>query len=391
MSFVSYAQNFEDVMLWRALSRIEEGFYIDVGAAWPEQDSVTKAFYDMGWNGINIEPNAELYLRLIEKRPRDINLKLAIGDVEGTMSMSVLANTGLSTLEDSIARQHQESGFVTSLHEVEIRTLAYIWRRYVPEGQQVHFLKVDVEGFEQPALRGNEWSKYRPWVVVVEATRPMSQAESYACWEPTLEEAGYSFAYADGLNRFYVARERADLLPAFKYPPNVFDSFILAAHQQSEARAMKAENVAQQSEARAMKAENVAQQSEARAMKAEAALFSITNSRTFRFLQKLRRLVAAPRTLCKGSKQVLKSAANSLSRRAIRIVSAKPRLKSSALRFLRKYPYLEQKLRRHAFTISNRLDQALPPLTEATTLSTRGSRVFSQLNIAIDRSGKGAA
>lgn len=54
---ISYAQNFEDVMLMRALASIEKGFYIDVGAAWPDQDSVTKAFYEKGWLGVNIEPN----------------------------------------------------------------------------------------------------------------------------------------------------------------------------------------------------------------------------------------------------------------------------------------------------------------------------------------------
>jgi len=59
MTFVSYAQNYEDVMLWRALKHIENGFYIDVGAAWPSEHSVTKLFYDEGWRGINIEPNLE--------------------------------------------------------------------------------------------------------------------------------------------------------------------------------------------------------------------------------------------------------------------------------------------------------------------------------------------
>jgi hypothetical protein len=32
MGIVSYAQNFEDVILWRALGAIERGVYIDVGA-----------------------------------------------------------------------------------------------------------------------------------------------------------------------------------------------------------------------------------------------------------------------------------------------------------------------------------------------------------------------
>ena len=64
MSIVSYAQNFEDVMLHRALKNIDQGFYIDVGANDPEIDSVTKAFYDMGWRGINIEPVAEWFEKL---------------------------------------------------------------------------------------------------------------------------------------------------------------------------------------------------------------------------------------------------------------------------------------------------------------------------------------
>ena len=56
MTFVSYAQNFEDVLLWRALGHIKNGVYIDVGANSHVEQSVTKVFYDAGWSGINIEP-----------------------------------------------------------------------------------------------------------------------------------------------------------------------------------------------------------------------------------------------------------------------------------------------------------------------------------------------
>ena len=46
-AFRSYAQNFEDLMLYRALG-VERGFYIDIGAQHPEVDSVSKAFFDRG-------------------------------------------------------------------------------------------------------------------------------------------------------------------------------------------------------------------------------------------------------------------------------------------------------------------------------------------------------
>ena len=45
MTFISYAQNFKDVILWRVLNHVKNGTYIDVGANDPVADSVTNAFY----------------------------------------------------------------------------------------------------------------------------------------------------------------------------------------------------------------------------------------------------------------------------------------------------------------------------------------------------------
>ena len=51
---VSYAQEYEDIILFRYLHTVAKGFYIDVGCNDPEEISVTRFFYDRGWNGINI-------------------------------------------------------------------------------------------------------------------------------------------------------------------------------------------------------------------------------------------------------------------------------------------------------------------------------------------------
>ena len=70
MGIVSYAQNFEDVMLWRVLADATPGFYIDIGAQHPLVDSVSRAFYDQGWRGIHVEPTPE-HAALIVKSPAD--------------------------------------------------------------------------------------------------------------------------------------------------------------------------------------------------------------------------------------------------------------------------------------------------------------------------------
>ena len=66
---VSYAQTHEDVLLWRALHNVQHGFYIDVGAHDPTALSVTRAFYEHGWHGINVEPDPQYAEKLRKERP----------------------------------------------------------------------------------------------------------------------------------------------------------------------------------------------------------------------------------------------------------------------------------------------------------------------------------
>ena len=298
MTFISYAQNYEDVLLWRALQDIENGFYIDVGAAWPEKDSVTRAFYSRGWHGINVEPNPKHYLSLKQHRPRDINLQLAVSEVEGVLTMNLVGETGLSTLDSDIAGTHQYGGWEVAKELVNVTTLTNICQQYLPKKQAIHFLKVDVEGFEGNVLRSNSWLEYRPWIVLVEATFPMTNIESHESWESILLNAGYVFKYADGLNRFYVANERPELFGAFKYPPNVFDNFIKSAHQEAETKAQEAETKAQEAETKAQEAETKAQEAEAKAQEAEAkaqeaevVLSKIYASKLWRITSPLRLLI----------------------------------------------------------------------------------------------------
>ena len=226
MSFISYAQNFEDVMLWRALKHVDQGFYVDVGANDPIVDSVTKAFYDVGWRGINIEPEDQWFEKLVSDRPRDINLQCAAGSIEGDLEFYVIPNTGLSTLNLKIAEKHElEGGYTKQVKTVPVRTFTDICRQYCVN--PIHFLKIDVEAAEKAVLEGLDLKIVRPWIIVVESTLPTTQEEDYDVWEPMLVAADYRFVYFDGLNRYYLAAEHQELSSAFNYPPNVFDDFAM--------------------------------------------------------------------------------------------------------------------------------------------------------------------
>lgn len=270
MTFISYAQNFEDVMLWRALKHIKGGFYIDVGANHPEVDSVTKAFYDHGWRGINIEPVRQWFEQLVEQRPRDINLQLAAGARAGEITLYELPDTGLSTHRLDYAERHEaERGYTKREIRVPMETLTEICERH--SVSCVHFLKIDVEGAEREVLEGIDFERICPWIILLEATLPNSQQEDHAEWEPILCNAGYAFVYFDGLNRYYVARAHEELKRAFRAPPNVFDDFVRAKEAELYSRAQNAQARAVELEMLNARIEARASQAEARAVAAEAA------------------------------------------------------------------------------------------------------------------------
>lgn len=272
MKFISYAQNFEDIRLWRALKFFENGFYIDVGANDPSVDSVTRAFYERGWTGINIEPVQAFHNSLSQQRPKDINLQCAAGDADDeVLTFFDIPGTGLSTMVATIAEEHKESGREVQSTSVRSRTLTSICEEHVKG--DIHFLKIDVEGHEESVLKGIDLEKWRPWIILVET--PFNRDQP---WEKIITDASYRPIFFDGLNTFYLAGEHLNLAGAFETPPSYLDDFHLCyghgysfpIHHPDNALAMEKE----------------------RADRAESELNAIKQSRSWRAIQRLKSLIA---------------------------------------------------------------------------------------------------
>lgn len=229
----SYAQNFEDVLLWRALRDITNGFYVDLGAQHPTLDSVSRWFYDQGWRGVHVEP-VPYYANLLrhDRRGDDV-IEAVISDEPGEHMIYVFPDTGLSTMSLEIAETHKtQLGREWQECAVSSLSLSDVFTRH--RNREVHWLKVDVEGHERSALSSWRSNPVRPWIVLVEATYPNSQIEMHNEWEGLLTSRGYAFVYADGLNRYYLHEEHEDLRDRFRYPPNYFDHFSLDKHWATE-------------------------------------------------------------------------------------------------------------------------------------------------------------
>jgi FkbM family methyltransferase len=182
----------------------------------------------LGWRGIHIEPVPAYAELLRQDRPDELVFELALGAEEGELTLNVIPDTGLSTAVKRFAETHEQHGFTSHTIKVPLNTLASV---LAPNGNQdIHWLKIDVEGFEKEVLQGWDSHMHRPWVMVVESTEPLSQNESYTQWDHFLVSADYEFVHFDGVNRFYVACEHLDLKHAFASSINVFDDFILSEH-----------------------------------------------------------------------------------------------------------------------------------------------------------------
>jgi FkbM family methyltransferase len=233
-AMISYSQNGEDVILRRIFGDKKTGFYVDIGAFHPETLSVTKHFYDQGWHGINVEPIKRNYELFMKDRPRDLNLNVAIDIKTGSRQFYEISdNSELSTLSVEAATALSREGQKILSYQVETITGDDLFSKYVHD--PVDFMKVDVEGGEHGVISSIDFLRYRPKVLLVEATIPNSKFPGWRnirsllnceMWEPILFRCGYVFAYFDGLNRFYVSEQNKDYLSYFQVGLCSWDNFV---------------------------------------------------------------------------------------------------------------------------------------------------------------------
>ncbi|MEM1063527.1 MAG: FkbM family methyltransferase, partial [Planctomycetota bacterium] len=134
---------------------------------------------------------------------------------------------GWATTSEGQGLQLIDSHVTCVERTVPVRTLTEMCDEHAG-GRDIHFLKIDVEGAESDVIAGMDFTRYRPWILVIESCEPRTEVDSFDSWEPQVVASGYRHVYRDGLNRYYVAGEREELFEAFDLPPNLFDGYIFS-------------------------------------------------------------------------------------------------------------------------------------------------------------------
>jgi FkbM family methyltransferase len=167
---LSFSQEGEDLTLERIFENQNYGFYIDVGAHHPQRFSNTYKFYLMGWRGINIDAMPESMKLFEELRPEDINIEAAISNSSEEMTYYMFNEPALNGFSKQLANTWDKLQEYKIIDRKLIKTLklSEVLDKYLPTGQPINFLSIDVEGLDYQVLLSNDWSKYRPKVLLVE-------------------------------------------------------------------------------------------------------------------------------------------------------------------------------------------------------------------------------
>jgi len=165
----SFSQFNEDLLIDLLYSSKNNGFYIDIGANDPSFNSNTKRFYDRGWSGINVEPGEDAFKKLQACRSRDINLNKGVGPAKDILTFyQVNGDSTLSSFSKKIAsKMASKFGLTISEKSINVLRLVDIFEDYVKDNH-VDILSIDAEGLDAEILQSNDWSRFRPSVIIVE-------------------------------------------------------------------------------------------------------------------------------------------------------------------------------------------------------------------------------
>jgi FkbM family methyltransferase len=167
---IYFSQFGEDVVLWQLLRSIEGGFYVDIGAHHPYRFSNTCLLHRYRkWRGINVDVDERALEAFRRARPGDINVQAAVSQKVERRNLVMFERGGTNTMDRGVAVKSEQIYNVYDRRAVETLSLREILDEHLPEGQHIDLLSIDVEGLDLDVLRGNDWSKYRPSYIAVEA------------------------------------------------------------------------------------------------------------------------------------------------------------------------------------------------------------------------------
>jgi FkbM family methyltransferase len=171
MHKISYSQFGEDITAANLFRNVDSGFYVDVGAHHPLRLSNTAELHIRGWQGVNVEPRQEGIRLFQQYRPHAINVRMAIHNELDTVTLYKFRGGRINTILPGRAESLKATKEPVGEEVVPALSLNGLFEEHVPEGVHVHYLSVDIEGYDTEAILAFDLNRFKPDVICVEIHR----------------------------------------------------------------------------------------------------------------------------------------------------------------------------------------------------------------------------
>ncbi|MCM1182626.1 MAG: FkbM family methyltransferase [Roseburia sp.] len=169
-----------------------KGFYLDIGAYHPFAYNNTRWAYELGWRGMNIDPNEQSIKLFNMFRPEDININCGVSDKNEELVYHIFE--GAEGKNSFVEEENLQS--VTATKVIKVRNINDILEEYHIE--KIDFVDIDVEGFDERIVYSFNWKKYQPKCVLIEL---LGQNDIEAVLETSIHKKMREEGYA--LKSFY--------------------------------------------------------------------------------------------------------------------------------------------------------------------------------------------
>jgi FkbM family methyltransferase len=168
---ISFSKSGEDLILAKILQKFKSGYFVDVGCWDPINYSNTYFFYLRGYKGICIDPNPKLVEEYRLIRPNDRFILSGVGmNLSRLNYYYIKKDSSLNTFNYDFIKENNLEDSIDKIVEVTLKPLSQILDEIILDDLPLLFFDIDVEGFDLDVLKSNNWTKYRPYIVMVESS-----------------------------------------------------------------------------------------------------------------------------------------------------------------------------------------------------------------------------
>ena len=171
----SYSQYNQDIILYNNFFKtIDKGYFVDIGAHDGVSLSNTKFFEDLGWEGVCIEPQPDVYKKLVTNR-KCITIQGAVSDLK-KKQIEFCKITGYSSMLSGIIDYYDGRHKERILSEIQshenntkekIIVDNYNFNNVIQQ-ENINLLSIDTEGGEDKIINSIDFTRYKIDIILFE-------------------------------------------------------------------------------------------------------------------------------------------------------------------------------------------------------------------------------